>query len=266
MNGNFCFSFSIQKWKVEQGGQYFLLLSSYNIVFNERGGWVMKKTSVFGLLFLLLISGCVNESGDKVKLNQQIQEQAQLIDQLKQQNKELAKKAAEWQTMNEKKVLSAALAIVEALKAKDMDRLAMYVHPDKGVRFSPYGHVDIANDVVFAKDELPSLMESNRIYRFGTFDGSGEPIMMTFSDYFQKFVYDVDFANPHMIGNNIVIGKGNTLENIHEVYPDGVFVEFHFTGFDEQYDGMDWKSLRLVFEQDGGSWRLVGIVHDQWTT
>jgi hypothetical protein len=68
-----------------------------------------------------------------------------------------------------------------------------------------------------------------------------------------------------MIGNNIVIGKGNTLENIHEVYPDGVFVEFHFTGFNEQYDGMDWKSLRLVFEQDGGSWRLVGIVHDQWT-
>ncbi|WP_223811990.1 septum formation initiator family protein [Geobacillus sp. 46C-IIa] len=152
----------------------------------------MKKTSVFGLVFLLLVSDCVNEAGGKAhlaKLNQQIQEQAQLIDQLKQQNEELAKKAAEWQTMNDERVLSAALAIVEALKAKDMDRLAMYVHPDKGVRFSPYGHVDIANDVVFAKDELPSLMESSRIYRFGTFDGSGEPIMMTFSDYFQKFVY-----------------------------------------------------------------------------
>lgn len=147
-----------------------------------------------------------------------------------------------------------------------MDQLAVYVHPDKGGRFSPYGHVDIANDVVFVKDELPSLMESSRIYRFGAFDGAGEPIMMTFSDYFHKFVYDVDFANPHRIGNNIVIGKGNTLENIREAYPNGVFVEFHFTGFDEQYDGMDWKSLRLVFEQEGGTWRLGGVVHDQWTT
>ncbi|NSL52785.1 hypothetical protein HR057_13595 [Bacillus sp. P2(2020)] len=229
---------------------------------------MMKKTSVFGLVFLLLVSGCTSEANDKAhldKLNKQIQEQAQVIDRLKQENEELAKKAAEWQTINDKKVLSAALAIVEALKAKDMDRLAMYAHPDKGVRFSPYGHVDPSSDIVFAKDELPSLMESSRMYQFGTFDGSGEPIMMTFGDYFQKFVYDVDFANPHMIGNNIVIGKGNTLENIHEVYPNGVFVEFHFTGFDKQYNGMDWKSLRLVFEQDGDIWRLVGIVHDQWT-
>jgi hypothetical protein len=28
---------------------------------------------------------------------------------------------------------------------------------------------------------------------------------------------------------------------------------------------MDWRSLRLVFEEQGGSWYLVGIVHDQWT-
>jgi len=76
---------------------------------------MMKKTSVFGLVFLLLVSGCTSEANDKAhldKLNKQIQEQAQVIDRLKQENEELAKKAAEWQTINDKKVLPAALAIV----------------------------------------------------------------------------------------------------------------------------------------------------------
>ena len=63
----------------------------------------------------------------------------------------------------------------------------------------------------------------------------------------------------------LLIGKGNTLNNIAQVYPNGEFVEFHFTGFDTQYEGMDWTSLRLVFEENNGTWFLIGIVHDQWT-
>jgi len=42
-------------------------------------------------------------------------------------------------------------------------------------------------------------------------------------------------------------------------------VEYHFPGIDPQYGGLDWRSLRLVFQQSGGEWYLVGIIHDQWT-
>jgi hypothetical protein len=42
-------------------------------------------------------------------------------------------------------------------------------------------------------------------------------------------------------------------------------VEYYFPGFEAQYEGMDWKSLRLVFEQHQGSWKLVGIIHNEWT-
>ena len=46
-------------------------------------------------------------------------------------------------------------------------------------------------------------------------------------------------------------------------------MEAHFPGFDKKFGGMDWESLRLVFEEvatDGGSeLMLVGIVHDEWT-
>jgi hypothetical protein len=43
-------------------------------------------------------------------------------------------------------------------------------------------------------------------------------------------------------------------------------VEYHFTGFEPDYGGLDWRSLRLVFMQDGDEWFLIGIVHDEWTT
>ena len=31
------------------------------------------------------------------------------------------------------------------------------------------------------------------------------------------------------------------------------------------FDGMDWKSLRLVFQEKDNIWYLVGIIHDGWT-
>ena len=67
------------------------------------------------------------------------------------------------------------------------------------------------------------------------------------------------------VGFDQTVGQGNTINNIIEVYPEAVVVEYHFEGFDPQYAGMDWRSLRLVFEESGGTWYLVGIVHDEWT-
>lgn len=225
-----------------------------------------RKWLLVGTFLVTVITGCTNKTNDDAQINglkTKVEEQQKAIHELQQENEKLTKKLSEQQA--NKDVLHTALDVVAALQAKDMDHVAVYVHPEKGVRFSPYGHVNTDSDIVFQKKEFPSLMENNRIYHFGTFDGSGQPIDMTFRDYFQKFVYDVDFASPHMIGNNVIIGKGNTLENIHDVYPNATFVEFHFTGLDKQYNGMDWRSLRLVFEKQGEAWYLVGIVHDQWT-
>jgi hypothetical protein len=44
-----------------------------------------------------------------------------------------------------------------------------------------------------------------------------------------------------------------------------MIVEYYFPGFDPQYGGMDWRSLKLVFSQADGSWNLAGIIHDEWT-
>lgn len=173
---------------------------------------------------------------------------------------------SEAKQVNSSSLLPVALDVVNALKHKDMNAISSYIHSTAGVRFSPYGHIDVQHDLQFSTSQLPSLWSSTEVYQWGVYDGSGDPIQLTFQDYFDRFVYDVDFANPHMIGNNVAVGAGNMINNIQQAYSNGPFVEFHFTGFDPQYSGMDWRSLRLVFEQENGEWKLVGIIHDEWTT
>lgn len=165
----------------------------------------------------------------------------------------------------QKAAKAAADRILQAIKAKDMNQLAAYVDPEAGVRFSPYGTIDTKQDLVFTAEQLQKLTSDNKEYVWGSYDGSGEPIKLTFNQYYGKFVYDHDFAKAPKVGINTVVGTGNTLNNIAEAYPGSTFVEYHFPGFDKKYEGMDWASLRLVLTEAKEGWKLVGIVHDQWT-
>ncbi|MDW7753667.1 MAG: hypothetical protein SCH68_00710 [Brevefilum sp.] len=157
-----------------------------------------------------------------------------------------------------------AAQVINALAEKNMARVADFVHPEMGVRFSPYGFVREEHQV-FMAGELDALVGSEQVYTWGAYDGTGDPIELTFDDYYQEFVYSSDFANPEQMAVDDRLGQGNTINNIGEFYPGSSFVEYHFSGFEEQYEGMDWESLRLVFVEEDGTWWLVGIVHDEWT-
>jgi len=237
----------------------------------------MKPKLIIVMLLLLVASasfyGCAsNDTPAAGELEVELAEKEALISQLTAEKEGLESKVAELQgqidaaaSTQSSSLLGSALTVVELLQAQDMGALSAHVHPLKGVRFSPYGYINLQNDLVFSAQDITTLLTGTQVYNWGAFDGTGDPIDYTFSEYYDRFIYDKDFADPHMIGNNIVIGAGNTLINIDQAYPDGSFVEFHFTGFDSQYLGMDWKSLRLIFEDVNGSWFLVGIVHDEWT-
>lgn len=154
-------------------------------------------------------------------------------------------------------VLKVSGQVVAALKAKDMNKLSTFVHPTKGVRFSPYGHVG-KDDLVFKAAALKTLLQSRKIYLWGMYDESEELIKMTFAEYYDKFVYDYDFAKPDRINYNLKQNNGIMVNNIGEFYPKGVEVEYYFEGTDERMYG----SLRLVYERSGSRWFLVGIVRD----
>lgn len=158
-----------------------------------------------------------------------------------------------------------ANAVLVALKNKDGGALSALVHRTKGVRFSPYGYISTSSDMVIMAGSLADIYTIGKKEHWGSYDGSGEPIHLTFTEYSTKFLYDVDFLSAPQKAINTVLGHGNSLINITEAYPGATFVEYYFPGFDPQYEGMDWRSLRLIFQQEGGVWYLVGISHDQWT-
>lgn len=163
--------------------------------------------------------------------------------------------------------LESAATVMNALKNGNMEIVAAWAHPDKGVRFSPYAYVDLKKDPVFSREELKGLMKDTTIYEWREFPGSGEQIKLSFADYYKRFVYDADFAGQAEIALNKGLGEGTTVNNINEAYPKEYndFVEYHIDGIDPSLEGMDWRSLRLVFEKIGEDHALVGIVHDQWT-
>lgn len=167
-----------------------------------------------------------------------------------------------------KKVIDArAQEVIAALKEQNITKLASLVHPQKGVQFSPYSYIHTGTDIQVQGSNLAALWANASLTHWGTLDGSGDPIDLTFPNYWAKFVYNANFAAAPQISYNTIIGKGNMINNVFSVYPTTSYitVEYHFPGFDPQYQGMDWTSLRLVFEYSGSQWYVVAIVHDQHT-
>jgi hypothetical protein len=157
--------------------------------------------------------------------------------------------------------------ILIAIKDKNYLAVANYIDPVLGVRFSPYAYVDTVDDVILSKKKFTEQATKNKQDKivWGVIDPTEEPINMTLKDYIQKFVYDVDFVKPEKLSVNKSIGGGNSLDNLELIYKNCSFTESFFSGFEEKYAGMDWRSLRLVFKERKGKFFLVGIVHDQWT-
>ena len=156
--------------------------------------------------------------------------------------------------------------ILNSIKKKDYQSLSNHIHPILGLRFTPYATVNLNNDVVVKPNELVKMMKDSDTHLFwGSYDGTGDPIDLITKDYFAQFVYDVDFINAEKITINKSSARGNSINNIASIYPECDYVENYFSGFDKQYDGMDWRALRLVFKKEGERYYLVGIVHDQWT-
>ncbi|NRF92127.1 hypothetical protein HQN89_14040 [Paenibacillus frigoriresistens] len=156
---------------------------------------------------------------------------------------------------------------IQALKEKDLKKLAELIHPKKGVQFSPYSYIHVSSDVQVLGSGLAALWANTSTTHWGDYDGSGDPIDLTLPNYWDKFVYNEDFAAAPQISYNIILGKGNMINNVFSIYPttSAITVEYHYPGLDPQFQGMDWTSLRLVYESSGTQWYLVAIVHDQHT-
>jgi hypothetical protein len=164
-------------------------------------------------------------------------------------------------------IINVSKQILILIKIKSYEKFAEFIHPVAGIRFSPYGNIDTTKDLKFSKEKFLELIneKNKRKLNWGAYDGSGSSIELSINAYFAKFVYNADYLNAEQTSVNKIIGKGNSTNNIKDIYKYCDFTESYFSGFDKKYDGIDWCSLRLVLKKYNGSFYLVGIVHDQWT-
>lgn len=225
---------------------------------------IQLKYTLLILILLVLLTGCSSNRGNNTEFQEKLDEKDRKISELEDRIKELEENKNN-NDLKSDNLLDSLINVLESIKVKDMDKLSLYIHPSKGIRFSPYPSVEIDRDRVFNKDEIKGIKNNNEVYEWGNYDGSGNPISLNFSDYYERFVYDVDFFNPDIIGNNEIIASGNAVENVKEVYPHGQFIEFYVKGDNPDLGDTSWRSLKLVFEEENGSWYLVGIIHGEWT-
>ncbi|OEH91560.1 hypothetical protein [Bacillus solimangrovi] len=201
----------------------------------------MKRSMavIFALLIIFGLSGCNTDNGQST-------------------NKKTSNVDIETELTNE------AMKVITALKNKNMEELSTYVHPVKGLLFSPYSFID-TNTLVFKKDEIPPLLYDVNKYVWGLEHGSGLPINLTFSQYFERFVFDKDYTISSEVTFDQDVQRGNMNKNIKEMYSDAHVVEYYHEGTGDNKE-FSWSSLNVVFQKDAENrWRLVALVHDQWT-
>ena len=162
---------------------------------------------------------------------------------------------------------SVARLAVDALSRRDIDSLAALSHPVKGIRFTPYTHVDTTVDRRLTPADLRAEWAKTDSVVWGTQDGSGDPIRLSFRGYLDRYVYDFDARRaPRVARDSAPMGIGNSLYNLREAYPGAAIVEFNTPGTDPKYGGMDWRSLWVVLERYQDRWVVVGLVRGAWTT
>lgn len=210
----------------------------------------MKNLIIVLLLITILLIGCGSNSDVVEDLNNQITEiESELENQIEDTDI----------------IIDKAIIVLQLLRNQDWISLSKFVHPEKGVRLSPYQNVDINKDLVFTDIQIHNILASSLIYSWGNYDGTGDLIELNFNDYYYRFIYDEDFIQAPVIGWDRVVSFGNTINNIEEIYTNAYSMEFYFPEIDPQYAGLDWRSITLIFEEYEGIWYLVGIVHGEWT-
>lgn len=164
----------------------------------------------------------------------------------------------------QQQITQLAKEIESQLASHNYQAITPYIHPIKGVRFSMYAYVQKDSDKVFNQAQFEQYLQASRVkFTWGAKDGTGDIYLTSLPDYLADWVDNAEY-DPKSASFNEFQGSGNSLNNLKAAYPNADFVEFYFPGT-KQYEGIDWRSLRLVFETYQGQYYLVGIINDQWT-
>jgi hypothetical protein len=150
--------------------------------------------------------------------------------------------------------------VLEALANRDFQKLASFIGND-GLIMSPYVFLD-DEDVRLSRADVERCAIDPQVRLWGYKDGSGDPVEMTCRRYFDEFVWNADYRKADEVLYNEPRQRGNEINNNHAFVPDSIVVELHIRP--QSTDApMNWKSLRLIFSDQGLS--LIAVTRDVWT-
>lgn len=249
---------------------------SLNAVFPRKEDYTMKRTFL-AIILLLIMSLIVMACSDNNEINngdlsenngssEKNQENETDDEQDSVEENQNIKESEEYKANEEEKLSIRELSdqIIDALDKRDMKFISQYVHPVKGLLFSPYAY--LADEaVVIEKEAVSTMLDSNEAFDWGLYDGIGTPIELTPPEYFDEFLNMTPYQQADQILVDDIQKRGNTINNIREKFPDAEIIEYFQEG-SEEYAGMDWSSVLLVYEHDETSGlQLVAVVRDMWT-
>lgn len=162
-------------------------------------------------------------------------------------------------------LLNTACAALRTIQKRDFKGLAAYVDGTQGLTFTSFSTVDREVDLTFTASQVAGFDQETNKFNWGVNPETNETLNMTPEQYFSAYMYGVDYSQAPQIGVDKINIMGNALENVTEAYPGCRFVEFTFPGLGSGTQRQEWSSLKLVFTLSQNSWKLVGLIHSQWT-
>lgn len=148
---------------------------------------------------------------------------------------------------------------IKAIKFRNFNLLVELIHPNFGVRLSPYSYI-MSTDVIITADKFQDYYLSNRILTWG-YDIYMKPVEMSFQEYYTRFIYNQDFVNADEVTYNNLSRRNNIIDNTKAYYPNAIISEYRIFGIDPDVEEKDWTYLRLVFEEYHDTWYLSGIIN-----
>lgn len=167
----------------------------------------------------------------------------------------------------EPSVETAADDVQALLGAGEYETLSGFIDPTRGVTISL--HAFVADDAVVLTPRQVSGAATNReLFLWGYTDGEGRPVETTIGHRLREIAGDWGLTSTDVIGHDVRLGIGNSIDNIAERFPGSHVVEYHFEGT-SLYGDFDWSSVRFVFDtarpSPTGRPALLAIVQDTWT-
>ncbi len=137
-----------------------------------------------------------------------------------------------------------AAEILPLLQSQDFAALAPFIHPELGVRISPYGYVNVETDLVFSREEVAAFGSNQQVYLWGVQAGSGMDITLTIAEYWPEYVTSQTPTQAWALLLAPTRKASNTIDNFAEVYPTGIMLS---TSNREQKSMVTWTGNRCAW-------------------